>query len=328
MTIKNFSERLSDGFIQPLSPLSIWLKFAIISLISVLISVKPTHPSWAVSMILLAALILVPIGFQQLMRRSSDVNSRFKSVEPIYFTHLVSAFLLAISFIVKQGWVAGLLALPYSIWCAFIGVKILKIDFKITYLTTLAAWGFLTNAAIWCVFDRLDFQPWHFSPWIVLLTGAHFHYAGFALTLSLALFLNANPDDRVFKNCSRAILLGVVFTAVGITTTQWGFTHVIETAASVWMAIATFSVGLAVLLRGVHEVKRVKVLWILDGLCLMLGMTLALGYALRHFIFIEWLTMPNMQAVHGSLNALGFGTLMILGWAFKPAYALKDEVSE
>ncbi len=317
MTIKYSSNRLSDWLIQPLAPLSIWLKFAIISLISIFISVKPTHPSWAVSMILLAALILVPIGFQQLMMRSNDFRGRFTSDKTIYFTHFISAILLSISFIVKQGTAAGLFALPYVLWCAFIVIKILKIDFTITYLTTLSAWGFLTNAAIWCVFDRLDFQLWHFSSWIVLLTGAHFHYAGFALTVSLALFLNEDPTNIVFKNCSRAVLLGVVFTAIGITTTQLGLTHFIESCASVWMAVAAFSVGLAVLLRGVHELKTVKILWILGGLCLMMGMTLALGYALRHFIVIEWLTMPNMQAVHGTLNALGFGTLMMVGWAFK-----------
>jgi YndJ-like protein len=315
--MKNAKNSWFEWFIEPTAPLSIWLKFAIIAMVSVAISAQPTHPTWAISMILVAALLLVPIGFQQLMLRSSYFSSRFTSVKPIYFTHLISAILLSISFTMKQGLVAGLLALPYSLWCGFITLKILKIDVKISYLTTLSAWGFLTNAAVWCVFDRLDFQPWHFSPWIVLLTGAHFHYAGFALTLSLALFLNETPNDIVFKNCSRAVLLGVVFTALGITTTQLGFTHLIETASSIWMAIAAFSVGFAVLLRGVREMKYVKTLWISSGLCLMMGMTLALGYALRNFILIEWLSMANMQAVHGTLNALGFGTLMILGWAFK-----------
>jgi YndJ-like protein len=71
-------------------------------------------------------------------------------------------------------------------------------------------------------------------------------------------------------------------------------------------------------LRGVHEeIQLTKTMWITGGICLTLGMTLALGYALRHFIVIDWLNIPNMQAVHGSLNALGFGTLMILGWRFK-----------
>jgi YndJ-like protein len=305
-----------NWIIEPMHSLSIWLKIAIIAIVSVLISSQPTHPSWAVSMILIAALILVPVGFQQLMRRSVEFNKHF-TTHFIYLIHLTSAILLGISFALKQGIIAGLLALPYTLWCPFITIKILKFDFKISYITTLAAWGFLTNAAIWCVFDRLNFQPWNFSPWIVLLTGAHFHYAGFALTLTLALFLNENPNDTLFKNCSRAILLGVVLTAIGITTTQLGLPIIIETFASVWMALAAFSVGCAVILRGYAEKDTVKWIWITGGICLTLGMTLALGYALRHFIVIDWLSIPNMQAVHGSLNALGFGTLTVLGWSFK-----------
>jgi hypothetical protein len=315
--MKNAKNSWFNWFLEPTAPLSIWLKITVIALVSVAISAQPTHPTWAISMILVGASLLVPLGFQQLTLRSSAFKSRFNSEYFIYFTHFISTILLSISFIVKQGWGAGLLALPYALWCVFITLKILKLDFKIAYLTTLSAWGFLTNASIWCFFDRLDFQPWHFSPWIVLLTGAHFHYAGFGLTLSLALFLVEKPDDIVFKNCSRAVLGGVIFTALGITTTQLGFTHLIETSASVWMAIAAFSVGIAVLLRGVREMKIVKILWISSGLCLMAGMILALGYALRNIIFIEWLNMPHMQAVHGTLNALGFGTLMIVGWVFK-----------
>ena len=322
--MKNVPNSLLDWFITPLAPLSIWLKIAVIILISVIISSHPTHPSWAVSMILMAALILVPIGFQQLMWRSEIFKSRFNTPHSIYFIHLISAILLAISFTFQQGIVAGGFAVPYMLWCAFIFFKILKFDFKISYITLLAAWGFLTNAAVWCVADRLNYQPWNFSPWIILLTGAHFHYAGFALTVSLALFLNEKPNDILFKNCSRAILAGVVFTAIGITTTQLGLTILIETFASIWMALSAFCVGIAVILsartpkeRGYREKGITQKMWLTGGFCLVLGMTLALGYALRHFIVIDWLSIPNMQAVHGTLNALGFGTLMLVGWAMK-----------
>jgi YndJ-like protein len=306
-----------NGFIEPTHPLSIWLKIVIILGISIIISSQPTHPSWAISMILIASFLLVPIGFQELIKRSKDFNRHFTDLKTIYWLHFFSAILLAISFTIKQGMMAGLLALPYLLWCAFIAIKTLKFDFKIPYITLLAAWGFLTNAAVWCVADRFNFQPWGFSAWIVLLTGAHFHYAGFALTLTLALFLNENPNDLLLKNSSRAILIGVVLTAIGITTTQLGLSTTIETIAGVWMAIAAFSVGIAFILRGYAEKSNTRFLWILGGICLAMGMMLALGYALRHFIYIEWLSIPNMQAVHGTLNALGFGTLMLVGWAFK-----------
>ena len=316
----NYSKPILNWFVEPLAPLGLWLKITVIVLVSIFIESQPTHPSWAISMILMAAFVLVPIGFQQVINRNGAFRMKFRDyTEGVLSWHLFSAFLLAISFILEKNWIVGLLALPYTIWCAFIFLKILQFNFKLPYLTTLATWGFLTNAAVWCVFDRFDYQPLGFTPWTVLLTGAHFHYAGFALTLSLSLLLNENPQNKIATIAAWGVLSGVVLTATGITTTQLGYSHFIETLAGVWMATAAFLVGLSFLLRGYLDEKtcRVRVLWMTGGGCLMLGMILAFFYALRHIIMIDWLTIPNMQAIHGSLNALGFGTLMLLGWVFK-----------
>ena len=43
-------------------------------------------------------------------------------------------------------------------------------------------------------------------------------------------------------------------------------------------------------------------------------MLLALGFGLRQFMPTLALPMPQMWAVHGSLNAFGFGLLGLLGW--------------
>lgn len=317
--MKNVESKPLEWLIEPLHPLGIWLKLTIILIVSSLISSYPTHPSWAVSMILIAVLILVPIGFQQFMLRLASFKRLFISFKTVYAVHLLSAILLSISFTINQGAGAALLALPYAFWCAFIFIKTIKISFKMPQIGLMATWGFLTNAAFWCVADRLNFQPWGFSAWIILLTGVHFHYAGFALMATLALFLNENPNDILFKNATRAVLLGVVLTAIGITTTQLGFPILIETLAGVVMALAAFGVGIAVILRGWRELPPTRTLWLCGGFCLSCGMVLALGYALRHFIVIDWLSIPNMQAVHGTLNALGFGSLMLIGWHFKRA---------
>lgn len=88
-------------------------------------------------------------------------------------------------------------------------------------------------------------------------------------------------------------------------------------AAGVFMAIASFSVGCVLILRGYAEKRTVRILWLSGGFCLMCGMILALGYALRPVLQIEWLTIPFMQALHGSFNALGFGSLTLIGWGLK-----------
>lgn len=328
----DYSKQSLNWWIEPLAPLGVWFKIAVIAFISVFIESQPTQPHWAISMILIAAFILVPIGFQQVIKRDVFFRAQFNAYTEgghpatlrVLQTHFICSCLLALSFSVEKSPIAGLLALPYAFWCAYIFLKILKFDIQLPYLTTLAAWGFLTNAAVWCVFDRFNFQPLGFSPWIVLLTGAHFHYAGFALTLSLALLLSENPRHKITKIAACGILSGVVLTAMGITTTQWGFSTLIETLAGVWMAISAFLVGFTFVQKGIFDSRiqtevtySVRLFWTIGGACLMFGMFLAFLYAFRHVLPIAWLTIPNMQAWHGTLNALGFGTLMLLGWAFK-----------
>ncbi len=298
---------------EPLSLLSLWLKASIALLVSATIKAYPTQPTWAIAMPLFAALILVPIGSQLVMLE----NAVFKIHKSVFKIHLVAAILLAISFVLDKGLVAGCLAIPYFLWCLAIILRGLKFDASLTYLTTLAAFGFLTNAAAWLVFDRFGYQPLGFTAWIVLLTGAHFHYAGFALTLSLALLLMENPDNSWAKWASRGVLSGVVLTATGITTTQLGYAHFLETTAGVWMSASAFLSGIAFLLRGLSEKSAARYLFIIGAICLLLGMILAFFYALRVVLPLSFLSIPTMQAVHGTLNALGFGTLMLFGWALK-----------
>ena len=287
-----------------------WLKISTVLLVSVLIKAEPTQPTWAVVMPLFAAFVLIPIGIG-VITNSKNVFSVSKTV---LNSHLVVVILLAISFVLDKSKVAGCLALPYFLWCLTILLRGIKFDFSLTYLTLFAAFGFLTNAAAWLVFDRFDYQPLGFSPWIVVLTGAHFHYAGFALTASLAFLLMENPSDRWAKTASLGVLSGVVLTATGITATQLGITHFVETTAGVWMSIAAFLSGIAFLLRGLREKSKARFLFIIGAICLMLAMILAFLYALRNVISLPFLNIPTMQAVHGSLNALGFGTLTLFGF--------------
>jgi hypothetical protein len=297
--------------VEPLSPLSLWLKIAIVLVVSMRIEARPTHPTWAIAMTLFAALVLIPIGYQLIMKMQTDFSLPANALN----AHGMAAILLSISFIFEKSTFAGWFALPYLIWCLFVIIKGFKFNFSLTYLTILATFGFLTNAALWLVFDRFDYQPLGFTAWIVLLTGAHFHYAGFALTASLALLLIENPNNILAKCATISVLLGVVLTAIGITTTQLGYSHFLETIAGVWMSVSAILTGIAYLQRSRIEISKARYFWMLGSTCLFIGMIFAFLYALRNIILIPALTIPIMQAIHGTLNALGFGTLMLLGWA-------------
>lgn len=50
------------------------------------------------------------------------------------------------------------------------------------------------------------------------------------------------------------------------------------------------------------------------SIALIASMTFAFLYAIRHWFLIEWLHIPAMRALHGSLNALLVTGGGLLGW--------------
>ena len=313
--MSNSTTNKSNPFFEPLSPLSIGLKMSLLTVVALVVKATPTQPTWAILMVLFAALFLVPIAFEQLRRNQTSF--------PMHKSDLVSQFLCALSltfsFLMERSTIAGIFAIPYAVWCMEIFFYGLKINTKLTYLATLTTFGFLLNASLWLVMDRFDIQPLSFTTWIVILTGVHFHYAGFALMACLTLFLCREPHDRFIQTTVVLLILGIILTATGITTTQIGFDQSIETVAGVWMAIAGMLAGSIFIKKSFPEPQPTQGLWFIGGVSLVLGMCLACLYALRSIIILDELTLPFMQAVHGTLNALGFGTLMLLGWAFRKA---------
>ena len=121
------SQNPMHTLIEPLSPLSLWLKISIVLLVSVLIKAQPTQPTWAVAMPVFAALVLVPIGIQEISKKKTVVNS----VKSVFNSHLAAAILLAISFLLPQNQIAGCLALPYFLWCLTILLRGIKLEFSL-----------------------------------------------------------------------------------------------------------------------------------------------------------------------------------------------------
>jgi hypothetical protein len=301
------------SFFKPLHPLSILLKLLIVITVAAAIESSPTQPSWAIVMVLFAALFLVPIAFQQIKKS----QSLFRMYRYGLICQLLCAISLAMSFLMERGIGAGIFAIPYAVWCMEMLFYGLKIERKLTYLTTLITFGFLANASLWLVFDRFGVQPLGFSMWIVILTGVHFHFAGFALMACLSLFLYQNPKNRFIQMAIIMTIFGIILTALGITATQLGYGQALESASGTWVAISSFLVGLFFIKKSFKETPLIKALWFLGGMSLVLAMILASLYALRSVIPIEALTLPIMQALHGTLNALGFGNLVLIGWALR-----------
>lgn len=243
------------------------------------------------------------------------------------FGFWLSAFLFALSFVLPASKWAGALVIPWLIYTLYLlweevphrwqSLLLKKTQQADASRLFLAAFLYLPIGAAWAFADRWGFRPMNFSPIIVLLTGVHFHYAGFALPLVSALLLQqaAAKTRKVFSAfASWGVSLGVPLVALGITSSQFDWPFIIELAAVSLMASAGLTVGLAYIVLGRRKSSWQSGLFILGGLALASGMCLALLYGWRYVMPLSFLSIPWMYAVHGSLNSLGFVIPVLLAW--------------
>lgn len=182
-------------------------------------------------------------------------------------------------------------------------------------LCMVAADVFPAIGAAWLMANRANWTPWGFDPLIVLLTAAHFHHAGFTLPLMAGLNAKANPGCWTRFSCV-AILLGVPLVAAGITCTHFGVLKFVEPLGVAILVVGALGVAVSQIRRGL---KKQHTMWprlgfMISGASLFVAMVLALSFGIRYLIPNYALTMPQMWAIHGTLNAFGFGLCGILAW--------------
>ena len=218
---------------------------------------------------------------------------------------------------------------PLAIWAAFpwmfvIGLRAVrevlgflkKPDWELSNLARIAALAYLPVGGVWALFDQAKFQPMGFSGIIVLLTGVHFHYAGFALPRLTGLWLERQTEGGIIRGAAWGVILGVPLVAVGITTSQMNMPVWIETVSVTLLALSAFTVSLGQLRWAIREPMpwEARTLFVLGGVALAGGMVLATIYGWRHYFPVAWATIPSMYAVHGTLNSLGFCLPGFVAW--------------
>lgn len=178
----------------------------------------------------------------------------------------------------------------------------------------LFALGYWVVGAVWAFFWAAGIRPFHFDSNIGALTAAHFHVAGFILTVLIRQLWLTRPNN-LHIGLAGGALLGMPLVASGIVATQLGFPPILETSAAAFFAIL-------VILTAWAQIKTGKTLgvfpavywWWAAAICLAFGIGLALLYAARFWYPISWINIPNMKAWHGTLNSVGFAFFSIIGW--------------
>lgn len=283
-------------------PIAIWGLF----LLAVGREFLLTH--WEAPLVVFAALALVPLGLRLLGL-------------PQRLPYTLAVVGLMAGYVLWPNPWAACLALPYLLLAAWLLVNevVNLLVFKrfswSDVLRTLAL-GYWATGAVWAVCFLAGIGPLGFDPTITGLTAAHFHVAGFVLTVAVRNLFLENPNGTG-RWLAAAALLGMPLVAAGITASQLGCSSRLEQLAGVFFAIfaAVVSARHVALFFQKNRYPAVsRWCWAVAAACLIAGALLAALYAMRFSIPLAWVNIPNMKIWHGTLNTLGFGWLTLLGW--------------
>jgi hypothetical protein len=222
--------------------------------------------------------------------------------------------------LLPQGHTAAILALPWLVITGLLAAVGLERAWRRGLrapadLCIDASLVYVVIGAVWAIGDRLGARPLNFGAMIVLLTAVHFHYAGFVLPLLTGL-AGRQLGGCTVRLTAGAVIISVPMVAAGITATQLNLGTWLECLAAWGMAAAGLLAGavhlrLATCYAGPLWVRG---LWVVAALSLSMGMVCAALYGMRFYLPLPGLTIPWMQAVHGTLNALGFGLSGTVAW--------------
>lgn len=231
---------------------------------------------------------------------------------------LPSALLAAAALFQPVGWTAVLLTAPWLlvvVGMSFGGLwQLLKTKISLEKAVLAAGLAYLIIGGAAALAERGGWTVFDFGADLIRLTALHFHFAGFAFTVLMALGARFLPFWWS-RAAAGAVALGVPLTAVGITATQLQIGPGLETFAAVWMALSGLAGALVWVVSGVRQRNGCL---LSGGAVLSLAMLLALGYALRVVMPDFALSLNQMRAVHGSLNGFVAVPLAVLGfWQMK-----------
>ncbi len=264
-------------------------------------------------------LVLSPLVLHPLVLRLVDWDDPHPPAlfRFITWAQLPAATALVAAFVFERGSLAAGLALPWGIVSgitAIYGVqRLVKHRARPAWkLAVDSGLVFVAVGGMWTIASRYGMRPFGFDDTIVLLTGAHFHYAGFVLPVLAGLAARANRH-WVFGGAAYGVVAAVPLTAIGITVSP-----VVEMASAVLLAACGFGIaaGQIVIAREARQ-GVASLLFGLSSLSLMLAMSLATIYATTEFQGARWPQIPDMARWHGTLNALGTCLLGVWAWTIE-----------
>jgi hypothetical protein len=278
--------------------------------------------AWVVGILCLAQMSIVPLG----------VSLAFRDTHPRLARTLTIAIPLgAVSGVATWfcplGAAAAACAAPWLVATSLIAIfALVRVKQRgLAPLPELAldvGLGLLPVGAVWLIASRAAIPLLGFHEPIVLLTAAHFHYAGFAAPVVLGatgrlLHPDATATSLVYRIGTVTVCLAVPLTALGIATDR-----ALEAPAAVLLAcgmlLSSFVVGVLGSRRALAQSKLAAALLAVSGATLLLTMTLAAlfavtGSASHVMTKVPLVSIARMIELHGAPNAVLFALAGLLG---------------
>ena len=263
----------------------------------------------------LAPLVLVPLALRTAVIGAFQVPANGFTTTAIWLQP-VGALLFAVSLVVPSPTpLAAALATPWLVVTGLLGLaalaRTLRDGLTLPETAIDAGFAYVSVGAIALLLAHLDLTFW-FDRVIIRLTAVHFHYAGFVLPVAAGLTgRHLGDHSRGFRTAVGVILVGPALIAVGI-----AFSPLVEVVAVSAFTVAVAAFGVVVLSRVIPTCPQLQGLLLgIAAVALPISMALALGYGVSTFTGRSLgLTISTMVALHGSLNAFGFGLCATLGW--------------
>ena len=216
--------------------------------------------------------------------------------------------LLTVGLVLPHGVIAAASTLP---WLGLVVATALRVVAEIRMpvrserAAHVAAHLFLIVGAGSATIAAAGWQPLGYTQVIIILTAAHFHYAGFAFGMIASRTQRDHPSP-VTTWLIAAWIVGVPLVAIGIAANAR-----VEPYGAVIVSIAGAALGWQLLRAARHHHTA---LLFVSGLSIMGAMVLAAGYGLAPALGFGWLDIMPMERIHGMLNALGFALCATIGW--------------
>lgn len=259
-----------------------------------------------IGVLLLGPLVVVPLGLARIVSTSRILPQM----------QLLAATLFATSFIIP-GELAAWLILP---WLAFtLAVAVLRFDrsaVRVPDLCRLAAVLYLPIGVAWALCYRLGYSPLGFPDVIVLLTGAHFHFAGFALPILAGEVAQRSPT-RLTRLAAVVAIGTVPVVASGITVTHLGGPKEFELIAAWVLSIAGLALGICQLRLAGSAGPSAGTCLAVSALSLMFAVVWSTIYAGGQYGLWDKIDVPFMAHWHGIVNAFGFALVGLIGWTLR-----------